>query len=127
MRRLLIYIIPILFAVALSNVTSEGDSSSSSADLRSFSAKEVICLDYFTSSTDSYALAEPQILSSVSTRSQVNDGRPDSAHKHTSKFIKSGKTFNISVIHLIHNSVVLVSTAIPEHAHKLVFLGRLII
>lgn len=127
MRSLLKYIIPILFVVALSNVASEGDSSFSSANLRSLPAYEAIYLDSFTSSSDNCTFAEPQILSSVSTRSQVNDERPDNAHRHTSKFVKSGKACNISIIHLIQKSVVLVSTAIPEHAHKLVFLGRLII
>lgn len=127
MRSLLKYIIPILFVVALSNVASEGDSSFSSAELRSLPTDEAIYLDSFTSSSDNCTFAEPQILSSVSTRSQVNDERPDNAHRHTSKFVKSGKACNISVIHRIQKSVVLVSTAIPEHAHKLVFLGRLII
>lgn len=126
MKSLLKYLFPIAVIVALCNVTGISDSSSQDGSISGFPKEEISFADSFSAPVSELSLPG-QISLSGSARFHGNARRTVSIHRSAVGFIKSGKAFNISVFYSFHRESVIVNTSVIEHAHKLVYLGKLII
>lgn len=126
MKSLLKYLFPIAVIVALCNVTGISDSSSQDGSIGGFPKEEISFADSFSAPVSELSLPR-QISLSGSARFHGNARRTVSIHRSAVGFIKSGKAFNISVFYSVHRESVIVNTSVIEHAHKLVYLGKLII
>lgn len=125
MKKWLKYLIPILVIVASLGATCKYNISSQDTLSCFFPTEEVDLLESSSSIDSSFGLQS--FSSPRPVRIQGNNKRIDSKQKQTFKYIQPWKSFNISVIHHIPSNTILKNTTIIEYAHKLVFLGRLII
>lgn len=127
MKNLLKYLILIILPAALFNIAGSSDSSSPNDTSSAF------CIDA-TSLSESFSAADSGISAprttsfSYPTRVQTNARRTANANNRTPvEFVKSGKAFNTSVIYSVHHNNITTSISETGHAHKLVYLGKLLI
>lgn len=126
MKNLLKYLLPIVMIVAFSNAAGGFESSSQRDASYSRPVENVEFSGAF--STPHSELGVPgQVSLSCPTRVHSGARRTVGAHRPVSEFLKSGKASNISVLYSAQRQSVIVNTSVIEHAHKLVYLGKLII
>ena len=128
MRKLLIYLIPLLIFAVFCNAAGRVDSSSQGAFESAILVKVATPTDIL-SANSANMLSAPR-TSSVSGSTRVHSTTRRSANANSrlfSGFIKSGKTFNISALSSSYRNSMTVSTSAILRADKLVSLGKLII
>ncbi|MBQ6689798.1 MAG: hypothetical protein IJN02_11290 [Bacteroidales bacterium] len=126
MRNLLKYILPIVIAVAFSNATGGFESSSRTAVSYSGTIKNVKFSEFISTPYSQLDIPR-QVSLSFPIRVQSCARRPVSVHRPVFEFVKSGKALNTSVLYSVQRQSVILNTSVIEHAHKLVYLGKLII
>lgn len=127
MKNLHRFLIPVLFVAALFDAAGWCGFSSKADSAESFKIEKLTFSD--TVSTPDSSLSVPRQISS-SGFSYLSGGarRTNNAHNRShSEVVRSGKTFNVSVIYYLQKHSVVVSTSVVEHAKKLVFIGKLLI
>ena len=126
MKNLLKYLILVGIAVAFCNAGGGFDSSFENISSSFHLVGDLTHTDTF--SAPDHALSAPrQLQLSGPTRLQCNSRRTSSMNKNSSEFVKSGKSFNIASLNSVRRHSLVVNTNVIEHAHKLVYLGKLII
>lgn len=126
MRNLLKYLIPIVMIVAFSNAAGGFDSSYQKSVSDCCPIETVEYSGFFSTPHSELGIPE-QISLSCPTSVHSNVRRTVGTHRLVLEFIKSGKALNISVLYSEQRHSVIVNTSVIEHAHKLVYLGKLII
>lgn len=126
MKNLLKYLLPLAMIVTFCNVAGRSVSSSHQDSFSGFPTDEVTFADYLSAPVSELNLPG-QISLSCSARLHGNARRTVSIHRSAVEFVKSGKAFNISVFCSAQRKSVIINTSVIEHAHKLVYLGKLII
>ncbi|MBQ8812851.1 MAG: hypothetical protein IJZ70_11175 [Bacteroidales bacterium] len=73
-------------------------------------------------------LSVPRQITTGTTYMQSNARRTQSTHTRPMlEVVKAGKALNVSVVYSVQRKSVIINTSVVEHAHKLVYLGKLII
>lgn len=117
MKSLLKFLIPILFFAAFPDAVGKLDD---------FAVREVAVMDSL-SPTDSDYSPPRHVSLSCSARVHSNTRRTDNVQRSHLEFIRSGKSFNASVIYCLWKSSVVVSTSASCRSNKLAYLGKLIL
>lgn len=88
--------------------------------------EDIVFADSFSSPDAEFSVPR-QIQLTGSSRVQCSSRRTTSIQRTVSEFLKSGKSFNISSLNSVGRGNIVVNTSVIEHAHKLVYLGKLVI
>ncbi|MBQ8169220.1 MAG: hypothetical protein IJZ98_00595 [Bacteroidales bacterium] len=119
-KYLLVFIIVAFFHAAGRIATISVDDSSG------IDIEDVVSDDSFSSPDAEFSVPR-QIQFTGSFRVQYSSRRTTSIQRTVSEFLKSGKSFNISSINSVGKNNIVINISVIEHAHKLVYLGKLII
>ena len=125
MKNLLKYLLPFVAIVAFCGAASGFCASSDESDQSCLLPIETgVCQASFA--TSGSAVCVPAQVSLPSTvRAEESARRTENAHRSHFVFLKSGKITNSGIGHSVRQSGFVVSTAVTEHAHKLIYLGKL--
>ena len=126
MKKLLKYLLFFLAAAVLWGAADK--------EIPSVTAEEVA--DMLLAETSSHADFSPvdysfslprQTSFANSQRAQSSVRRTNSVHRNNTEFAKSGKVFNAGLRYVIQTKSIIIHSSLIEPAHKLIYLGRLII
>ena len=126
MKKLLKYLLFFLAAAVLWGAADK--------EIPSVTAEEVA--DMLLAETSSHADFSPvdhsfslprQTSFANSQRAQSSVRRTNSVHRNNTEFAKSGKVFNAGLRYVIQAKSIIIHSSLIEPAHKLIYLGKLII
>ncbi|MBR5299524.1 MAG: hypothetical protein IKU36_04640 [Bacteroidales bacterium] len=126
MKKLLKYLLFLVVTVAFWGSADKDVSSVSIEDIADMSIEDVSSHVDF-SQTD-YAFSLPRQTSFAnSQRAQSSVRRTNSVHRSNTEFVKSGKVENAGLRFAIQAKSIIIHSSLIEPAHKLIYLGKLII
>lgn len=127
MKNLLKYLLPFVAIVAFCGAASGFCASSDESEPSCLLPIETgVCQASFTT-TGSAVCVPTQVSCTGSVRAEESARRTEHAHKSHFVFVKSGKIISSGIGHSVHKNGFVISTAVTEHAHKLIYLGKLIL
>ena len=126
MKRWLTYLLPLVVLTLFWNC--KDDTTSTSPDKASIvhAISETVC-DNVISASDSELCLPRQISYASPSRIQTTSRRTTSHCRVNIEFAKSGKVINAGLRYFIQSKSILIRSSIIEPAHKLLYLGKLII
>lgn len=127
MKRLLKYLIPVIFAAAFF-MGADISVSSSQQEFQIFDIALTADSNQgaFSASDSDFCLPR-QVSFANSSRLQNNSRRTENSHRHGFEFVKAGKVLNPGVIYLVLRNSVLIHSALVKPANRLVCLCKFII
>ena len=126
MRKWLKYLIPLMFVVAFWNCKDSLLSTAPETTSDALAISEAVCDNIISSSESELCL--PRQVSYASPYRVQNTARRTTGYSRASfEFAKSGKIINAGLRYLTQRKSILTHSSLIEPAHKLLYLGKLII
>lgn len=126
MRKWLKYLISLMFVVAFWNCKDSLLSTAPETTSKAQAISEAVC-DNIISSSESELCLPRQISYASPYRAQSTARRTTGYSRASFEFAKSGKIINAGLRYLTQRKSILTHSSLIEPAHKLLYLGKLII
>ena len=126
MRRWLKYLLPLMVAVAFWNCKDNLLSTVPEEVHATQAICDAVC-DNIISTSESELCLPRQVSYTSSSRVQTTARRTTGYSRDNIEFTKSGKIINAGLRYFIQTKSILIHSSLVEPAHKLLYLGKLII
>ena len=126
MKKLLKYLLFFLAAAVLWGEADKEMSSVTAEDVADIVMEKAISGTDISQSDHEFSLPR-QTSFANSQRAQSSVRRTNSVHRNNTEFAKSGKVVNAGLRYVTHTKSIILHSSLIEPAHKLIYLGKLII
>ena len=126
MKKLLKYLLFFLAAAVLWGEADKEMSSVTAEDVADMVLEKAISSTDLSQSDHQFSLPR-QTSFANSQRAQSSVRRTNSVHRNNTEFAKSGKVVNAGLRYVTQTKSILLHSSLIEPAHKLIYLGKLII
>ena len=126
MKKLLKYLLFFLAAAVLWGEADKEMSSVTAEDVADIVMEKAISGTDISQSDHEFSLPR-QTLFANSQRAQSSVRRTNSVHRNNTEFAKSGKVVNAGLRYVTQTKSIILHSSLIEPAHKLIYLGKLII
>lgn len=126
MKKLLKYLLFFLAAAVLWGTTDKDISSVTAEDVADMVLEKAISSTDLSQSDHQFSLPR-QTSFANSQRAQSSVRRTNSVHRNNTEFAKSGKVVNAGLRYVTQTKSIILHSSLIEPAHKLIYLGKLII
>jgi hypothetical protein len=126
MKKLLKYLLFFLAAALLWGGTDKDISSVTAEDVADMVMEKAISGTDISQSDHQFSLPR-QTSFANSQRAQSSVRRTNSVHRNNTEFAKSGKVVNAGLRYVTQTKSIILHSSLIEPAHKLIYLGKLII
>ena len=126
MKRWLKYLLPLMVAVAFWNCKDNVLSTVPEETFATQAICDAVC-DNIISTSESELCLPRQVSYTSSSRVQTTARRKTGYSRDNVEFTKSGKIINAGLRYFIQTKSILIHSSLVEPAHKLLYLGKLII
>lgn len=126
MKKLLKYLLFFLAAAVLWGEADKEMSSVTAEDVADMVLEKAISSMDLSQSDHQFSLPR-QTSFANSQRAQSSVRRTNSVHRNNTEFAKSGKVVNAGLRYVTQTKSIIIHSSLIEPAHKLIYLGKLII
>ena len=126
MKKLLKYLLFFLAAAVLWGAADKEMSSVTAEDVADMVLEKAISSMDLSQSDHQFSLPR-QTSFANSQRAQSSVRRTNSVHRNNTEFAKSGKVVNAGLRYVTQTKSIILHSSLIEPAHKLIYLGKLII
>lgn len=126
MKKLLKYLLFFLAAAVLWGAADKEMSSVTAEDVADMVLEKAISSMDLSQSDHQFSLPR-QTSFANSQRAQSSVRRTNSVHRNNTEFAKSGKVVNAGLRYVTQTKSIIIHSSLIEPAHKLIYLGKLII
>ena len=126
MKKLLKYLLFFLAAAVLWGAADKEMSSVTAEDVADIVMEKAISGTDISQSDHEFSLPR-QTSFANSQRAQSSVRRTNSVHRNNTEFAKSGKVVNAGLRYVTQTKSIIIHSSLIEPAHKLIYLGKLII
>ena len=126
MKKLLKYLLFFLAAAVLWGEADKEMSSVTAEDVADMVMEKAISGTDISQSDHEFSLPR-QTSFANSQRAQSSVRRTNSVHRNNTEFAKSGKVVNAGLRYVTQTKSIIIHSSLIEPAHKLIYLGKLII
>ena len=126
MKKLLKYLLFFLAAAVLWGEADKEMSSVTAEDVADIVMEKAISGTDISQSAHEFSLPR-QTSFANSQRAQSSVRRTNSVHRNNTEFAKSGKVVNAGLRYVTQTKSIIIHSSLIEPAHKLIYLGKLII
>lgn len=126
MKKLLKYLLFFLAAAVLWGEADKDMSSVTAEDVADIVMEKAISGTDISQSDHEFSLPR-QTSFANSQRAQSSVRRTNSVHRNNTEFAKSGKVVNAGLRYVTQTKSIIIHSSLIEPAHKLIYLGKLII
>lgn len=126
MKKLLKYLLFFLAAAVLWGAADKEMSSVTAEDVADIVMEKAISGTDISQSDHEFSLPR-QTSFANSQRAQSSVRRTNSVHRNNTEFAKSGKVVNAGLRYVTQTKSIILHSSLIEPAHKLIYLGKLII
>lgn len=126
MKKLLKYLLFFLAAAVLWGAADKEMSSVTAEDVADMVMEKAISGTDISQSDHEFSLPR-QTSFANSQRAQSSVRRTNSVHRNNTEFAKSGKVVNAGLRYVTQTKSIILHSSLIEQAHKLIYLGKLII
>ena len=126
MKKLLKYLLFFLAAAVLWGAADKEMSSVTAEDVADMVLEKAISSTDLSQSDYQFSLPR-QTSFANSQRAQSSVRRTNSVHRNNTEFAKSGKVVNAGLRYVTQTKSIIIHSSLIEPAHKLIYLGKLII
>jgi hypothetical protein len=126
MKKLLKYLLFFLAAAVLWGEADKEMSSVTAEDVADMVLEKAISSTDLSQSDHQFSLPR-QTSFANSQRAQSSVRRTNSVHRNNTEFAKSGKVVNAGLRYVTQTKSIILHSSLIEPAHKLIYLGKLII
>lgn len=126
MKKLLKYLLFFLAAAVLWGAADKEMSSVTAEDVADMVLEKAISGTDISQSDHEFSLPR-QTSFANSQRAQSSVRRTNSVHRNNTEFAKSGKVVNAGLRYVTQTKSIILHSSLIEPAHKLIYLGKLII
>lgn len=126
MKKLLKYLLFFLAAAVLWGAADKEMSSVTAEDVADMVLEKAISSMDLSQSDHEFSLPR-QTSFANSQRAQSSVRRTNSVHRNNTEFAKSGKVVNAGLRYVTQTKSIILHSSLIEPAHKLIYLGKLII
>ena len=126
MKKLLKYLLFFLAAAVLWGASDKEMSSVTAEDVADMVLEKAISSTDLSQSDYQFSLPR-QTSFANSQRAQSSVRRTNSVHRNNTEFAKSGKVVNAGLRYVTQTKSIILHSSLIEPAHKLIYLGKLII
>ena len=126
MKKLLKYLLFFLAAAVLWGEADKEMSSVTAEDVADIVMEKAISGTDISKSDHEFSLPR-QTSFANSQRAQSSVRRTNSVHRNNTEFAKSGKVVNAGLRYVTQTKSIIIHSSLIEPAHKLIYLGKLII
>lgn len=126
MKKLLKYLLFFLAAAVLWGAADKEMSSVTAEDVADMVLEKAISSTDLSQSDHQFSLPR-QTSFANSQRAQSSVRRTNSVHRNNTEFAKSGKVVNAGLRYVTQTKSIILHSSLIEPAHKLIYLGKLII
>lgn len=126
MKKLLKYLLFFLAAAVLWGAADKEMSSVTAEDVADMVLEKAISSTDLSQSDYQFSLPR-QTSFANSQRAQSSVRRTNSVHRNNTEFAKSGKVVNAGLRYVTQTKSIILHSSLIEPAHKLIYLGKLII
>ena len=126
MKKLLKYLLFFLAAAVLWGAADKEMSSVTAEDVADMVLEKAISSTDLSQSDHQFSLPR-QTSFANSQRAQSSVRRTNSVHRNNTEFAKSGKVVNAGLRYVTQTKSIIIHSSLIEPAHKLIYLGKLII
>ena len=126
MKKQLKYLLFFLAAAVLWGAADEEMSSVTAEDVADMVLEKAISSTDLSQSDHQFSLPR-QTSFANSQRAQSSVRRTNSVHRNNTEFAKSGKVVNAGLRYVTQTKSIILHSSLIEPAHKLIYLGKLII
>lgn len=126
MKKLLKYLLFFLAAAVLWGAADKEISSVTAEDVADMVLEKAISSMDLSQSDHQFSLPR-QTSFANSQRAQSSVRRTNSVHRNNTEFAKSGKVVNAGLRYVTQTKSIILHSSLIEPAHKLIYLGKLII
>ena len=126
MKKLLKYLLFFLAAAVLWGEADKEMSSVTAEDVADMVMEKAISSTDLSQSDHQFSLPR-QTSFANSQRAQSSVRRTNSVHRNNTEFAKSGKVVNAGLRYVTQTKSIILHSSLIEPAHKLIYLGKLII
>ena len=126
MKKLLKYLLFFLAAAVLWGTADKEMSSVTAEDVADMVLEKAISSMDLSQSDHQFSLPR-QTSFANSQRAQSSVRRTNSVHRNNTEFAKSGKVVNAGLRYVTQTKSIIIHSSLIEPAHKLIYLGKLII
>lgn len=126
MKKLLKYLLFFLAAAVLWGAADKEMSSVTAEDVADMVMEKAISGTDISQSDHEFSLPR-QTSFANSQRAQSSVRRTNSVHRNNTEFAKSGKVVNAGLRYVTQTKSIILHSSLIEPAHKLIYLGKLII
>lgn len=126
MKKLLKYLLFFLAAAVLWGEADKEMSSVTAEDVADIVMEKAISGTDISQSDHEFSLPR-QTSFANSQRAQSSVRRTNSVHRNNTEFAKSGKVVNAGLRYVTQTKSIIIHSSLIEPAHKLIYLGKLII